>query len=129
MSKHRALVVEDDALILLGLEMILEDAGMEIVGTASTLAEAMQLAGSVEADVAILDVNLQDTLVFPAADLLLERHIPMIFTTGDTLGAKMPARFSAIQKVEKPYEPEALLRAVAAGMACDKLTQAIPSAK
>jgi len=37
MAPLRALVVEDAALILLGLEMILEDAGMEIVGTASTI--------------------------------------------------------------------------------------------
>jgi CheY-like chemotaxis protein len=122
MAKHRALVAEDDALILLGLEMILEDSGIEIAGTASTLAEALQLARSVEADVAILDVNLQNELVFPAADLLLERDIPMIFTTGDTLGAKMPARFSATQTVEKPYEADELLRALEAAIASVKLS-------
>lgn len=126
MAKPRALVAEDDALILLGLEMILEDSGIEIVGTASTLAEAMQFAKNVDADVAILDVNLQDALVFPAADLLLERHIPVIFTTGDAMGAKMPQRFSATLKIEKPYEADALLRAVEAGIASVKLSQAIP---
>jgi FixJ family two-component response regulator len=89
----------------------------------------MQLAGSVEADVAILDVNLQGALVFPAADLLLERHIPVIFTTGDALGAKTPTRFATVRKVEKPYEAEALLRAVEEAIASVKLSQAIPPEK
>src|SRR6266568_7299713 len=125
MSKHRALVAEDDALILLGLEMILEDSGIEIVASAATLAQAIQFAKNIEADIAILDVNLKDALVFPAADILIERNIPVIFTTGDALGATIPARFAATRKVDKPYEPETLLQAVEAEIASGKSSQPI----
>lgn len=56
----RVLLVEDEALILMQLEMLVEDAGHLVVGTAMRCAEAIELAHSEEPDLALVDVNLCD---------------------------------------------------------------------
>jgi hypothetical protein len=86
---------------------MLEIAGFEIAGTASDLAGAIKLAGEAEADVAILDINVRRELVFPAADLLVARDIPLLFTSGRL--TKLPPRFSSTTFIEKPYLPEILI--------------------
>ena len=73
---------EDSALLLFGVELLLSQRDIEIVGAAGTLSVLRKLAGSVAADVAILDVNLNGEMVFPVADLLIERGVPIVFTTG-----------------------------------------------
>ena len=70
MPKVRAFVAEDDALILLSMEMMLEVYDVEIKGSARSVGEAEEFAASIIADIAILDVNLDNKMVFPAADVL-----------------------------------------------------------
>ena len=56
----RVLIVEDEALLLMQLEMAVEDEGHDVVGTAMTSGEAIALAGMVEPDVAFVDLQLLD---------------------------------------------------------------------
>lgn len=80
---RKVLLVEDEAMIALLMEDMLSDLGCEIIGPASALAPAMELARSSESiDVAVLDVNLGGSPVFELADALRERRVPMIFSTG-----------------------------------------------
>jgi len=51
------------------------------VGTAARLDEALALAGSLEVDVAVLDVNLNGTLSYPVAESLQTRGVAFIFAT------------------------------------------------
>src|SRR5271166_1565070 len=76
MARKRVFVAEDSLLILMALETILDQAEIELAGTAASLAEALKLAETCDADVAILDVNLGDGMCFPAADILMARGIP-----------------------------------------------------
>lgn len=117
MAALRALLAEDSALIMFGLESVLEEHGMEIAGSAATLAQAMHLAKSVDCDIAILDVNLKEEMVFPAADILIGRGIPVVLATGYELQGDLPTRFADVIKVVKPYEPETLLQAVELSLA------------
>lgn len=78
----KVLIVEDEALIAMLLEEMLVDKGFEVSGHASTLDEAEAMARSTEADVAILDVSLGGNYVFSVAEILQERNIPFVFTTG-----------------------------------------------
>ena len=112
MFKRRALVVEDSLLILLALEMLLEQNNVDIVGPASTLAEALELAGKGGFDIAILDINVQGAYIFPVADLLTQRSIPFIFTSGYAPESIIPARLSHIPAIQKPYETSALMAMV-----------------
>lgn len=79
----RVLVVEDDFLIADDFSRRLVAHGAQIVGPAATLDAALQAldqAGSV--DVAVLDINLRGTLVFPLARHLEALDIPFLFCTG-----------------------------------------------
>jgi len=59
------------------------------------------LDSEAQPDGAILDVNLGGEPVFPVADVLIGRGIPIIFTTGYDASA-LPERFSHLPRCEKP---------------------------
>jgi two-component system, chemotaxis family, sensor kinase Cph1 len=117
MNKRRALVAEDSAHILMSLEMLLEHSGVEIVGAAATVAAMRKLVETVAADIAILDVNLNGELVFPVVDLLIERGIPVIFTTGYAPEKIFPPRFLGLPALQKPYDPDEFLELVEEALA------------
>ena len=62
---------------------------------------------------AILDVNLNGKMSFPAADILVERGIPLIFASGYA-GDSFPAAFRSTPRLQKPFQIETLSRAIAA---------------
>lgn len=108
----RLLVVEDEYLLADELATELEDAGAVVIGPAGDLAAATALIRREQRiDAAILDVNLGGEMVFPAADLLIERGIPIILTTGYDISA-LPARFGGVPLCEKPVSRRRLVQAV-----------------
>lgn len=78
----RVLVVEDEMMVSMLIEDMLTDLGCMVVGPASRLDEALDLARAAEIDCAVLDVNLGGQPIFPLADLLRERGLPFAFATG-----------------------------------------------
>lgn len=78
----RVLVVEDEMMVSMLIEDMLSDMGCDVVGPASRLDEAMELAQAGGIDCAVLDVNLGGQPIFPVADLLRERGCPFAFATG-----------------------------------------------
>ncbi|MCJ2050069.1 response regulator [Methylobacterium sp. J-070] len=56
----RILVVEDEAPILMQIEMMLEDAGHCVVGTAVTASEAIALIPAVRPELVLIDLRLGD---------------------------------------------------------------------
>jgi len=102
-SSRRIFVVEDETLVLMNLEDILADLGWTVAAQAMWLPEAERLAGSVEMpDAAILDVNIGGTPVFPAARILAERGVPILFATG--YGKEgLPPEWQDRPVIMKPY--------------------------
>lgn len=96
-------VVEDETLVALNLEDILLELGCQVVGPAMRIdrAEGM-IEEAAAADVAILDVNVAGTMVFPFARKLAERGTPMVFATGYGRSG-LPADFSERPILQKPY--------------------------
>lgn len=78
----RVLVVEDEMMVSMLIEDMLVDLGCTVVGPASRLDEAMQIADEAELDCAVLDVNLGGQPIFPLADRLREKGAPFAFATG-----------------------------------------------
>ena len=78
----RVLVVEDEMMVSMLIEDMLGDLGCIVVGPASRLDEAMELAAAGGIDCAVLDVNLGGQPIFPLADVLRERGWPFAFATG-----------------------------------------------
>jgi CheY-like chemotaxis protein len=100
---RRVLVVEDEMMIAMLVEDMLADLGCSVVGPAHGLAAAMDLAnGAGELDVALLDVNLAGQAVFPVADALRARGVPIIFCTGyGDAGLREADRGAPV--LQKPY--------------------------
>ena len=78
----RVLVVEDEMMVSMLIEDMLSDLGCTVVGPASRLDEAIELANRAEIDCAVLDVNLGGQPIFPLADLLRQKGAPFAFATG-----------------------------------------------
>jgi PAS domain S-box-containing protein len=83
MTRHRVLVVEDDALIAADVAATLGELGYDAVGPAATLEEAFQLAeAETGLSAALLDVNVGGTMSWPLAEALKDRGVPVIFASG-----------------------------------------------
>ena len=78
----RILIVEDEAMIALLIQDVLEELGSVIIGPASRISAALNLATAESIDLAVLDLNLAGQSVYPVAEVLAERGIPFVFITG-----------------------------------------------
>lgn len=106
----RVLVVEDEALIAMALEDILLDLGCDVVGPASTVDGALEFAERERLDGALLDINVRGTLIYPVAERLIERGVPVVLCSGYAMTSAIPPPFSALPQIAKPYNP-AMVRA------------------
>ena len=112
----RVLVVEDEAMLVLELQDLLAEFGCRIAGRAARLPEAIELARTLDCDVAVLDINLSGERVDPVADILHNRGIPFIFATGYG-GDGLKADNTSIPLIEKPYDGETLRAALIRSLA------------
>lgn len=108
----RAFVVEDETLVLFSLEDVLADLGCEVVAQAMRLDQAIATASELgPVDVAILDVNIGGKPVFPVAEILKERGVPLVFATG--YGREgLPPEWQDHAVIVKPYSLEDIERAL-----------------
>ena len=98
----RVLVVEDETLISMLFEDILADLNCEVVGPALNLRQAMDLAQTAEMDAAVLDVNLGGDPIFPVAEILARRGVPLVFSSG--YGADgLPDQWQDQPTLPKPF--------------------------
>jgi DNA-binding response OmpR family regulator len=116
---RRVLIVEDEMLIALMLQDMLEDAGMIIEGVANSLPVGLDLARSADAQLAILDINLNGEEAYPIADVLQGRGIPFIFSTGYGAASVKP-NYGSVPQLVKPYQQELLSAAIQAALAKSK---------
>jgi CheY-like chemotaxis protein len=63
----RSLIVDDNARFLSAARSLLERQGIAVVGVASSGAEAVQLAGELQPDVALVDIDLGEESGFDVA--------------------------------------------------------------
>ena len=108
----RTIVVEDEPLVRLMTEDILTAVGCVIVGSASSLPEALTCIATTEIDLAVLDINLAGTEVYPAAELLHTKGTPIIFVTG--YGRRgVQAAWQRFPILQKPFTTRELEKAIA----------------
>lgn len=107
LTHRRALVVEDETLVLMMLEDMLTDLGCESIATAATVDKALALINTQVFDVAILDVNLHGNTSSLVAESLLARGIPFAFCTGNYAHKSTDADRKA-PVLKKPFKQEEL---------------------
>lgn len=99
---RRILVVEDEYLLADELRTELEALDAMVIGPVGRLSQALALvAATRDIDGALLDVHLQGELVYPVAQSLRERHVPILFVTGYDASVIPPA-FRDLPRCEKP---------------------------
>lgn len=111
----RVLVVEDEGTVAMLIEEMLEDLGCVVVASVARLAKASDVARTIEVDLAILDVNLAGQLVFPVAEILRDRNIPMLFSTGYGVSG-LQGEFALRPVLHKPFLQSALEAKIAVAL-------------
>lgn len=109
-------MVEDEFLIASDCEIILEEAGHEVVGVAADELEALELAERTRPDLVLMDIRLRrgDDGVKTARAILSELGIRSIFVSAHGEGevGRRACAAEPLGWVRKPYTAEVLLDAV-----------------
>ncbi len=111
MLRYRVLIVEDDDVAGLAARSIIEDAGYEVVGTASSGEEALEIAEELCPDVAIVDIRLPGIDGIETARQLVEKHnlaVMMVTAYADPVFVQGAAQAGACSYLLKPVTKEAL---------------------
>jgi two-component system, response regulator PdtaR len=108
----RVLIVEDEALPAMLLQGYIEDMGHEVVGWATTAAEALQMFEERSPDLALVDLHLDDGLTgVKVAQQICRCRRPVVFVTANT--RMLPDDYAgAIGVISKPYSTHGIQRAL-----------------
>jgi CheY-like chemotaxis protein len=107
----RVFVVEDDFLVASTLSDWLVGWGCHVLGPISRVDAARRRARREQVDLALLDVNLAGTRVYPLVDDLAKRKVPVVLLTGYSPNS-FPPGYQGLPCVKKPYSPRVLLQAI-----------------
>jgi CheY-like chemotaxis protein len=113
----KILIVEDDYMIATDIASELENSGAEVIGPAGTIEDALSLIEIYgdQLDGAALDVNVRGRSVFPVADALLARDVPVVLSSGyDT--RNLPPSYQTLPHCDKPVDSEVLVRLIASSL-------------
>jgi CheY-like chemotaxis protein len=103
LQRLKVFVVEDESLVAMQLEDMLLDLGCDVVGLAMRVGRALEmLSAAASVDVAILDVNIGGDKVYPVAEALRARGVPILFATGYGRAGVEPD-WQSYQILQKPY--------------------------
>ena len=103
LAANKVMLVEDDFLVAMMMKEMLTELGLVVLGPFGTAAEAITAAQEGEFDVAVLDINLRGEPVYPVAELLIDRGVPLIFVSG--YGPEgVDKRFANVPILQKPVE-------------------------
>lgn len=107
----RAIVFEDHAGLASALsDLLVERLGYDVAACAGCIEEAIRVAHVERFDVAVVDLDLQGVMAYPALDELKRRGIPYVLATG-VIPVDIPSRYLA-PTVRKPYSAHQLESAI-----------------
>lgn len=86
--------------------------GFEVIGPASSLADARDLLAIQVPTIALLDINLGHESSNQLAQELLDNEIPVVFVTGYDTAMGVDAALTDVPCVRKPVDPTLLRRAL-----------------
>lgn len=105
MVAKKVMLVEDEVLVALDIEDIIGQAGFDVDGPYMTVSETLRAVSDSQPDCAILDVQLRDGEVYPAADILRDAGVPIIFHSGHADSAGLTERYPDAVICGKPCNP------------------------
>ena len=123
----KLLLVEDHLLVAQAMGLHLAEAGHEIVGIAADAYEAVELAGDMHPDLALVDIQLAygTSGIDAARDMLAQHNVRSLFVTSDYDAARA-AKDTAVGCVRKPYSGSDLIAAIQAAENYLKINKLTP---
>jgi two-component system, NarL family, nitrate/nitrite response regulator NarL len=110
------LIIDDHAVVRAGLRMLMESAGIDVVGMAGNRTESLQLAGELQPDVILLDLNLagEDALSFLPELREAARSARVLILTGvsEPEAHRRAIRLGAMGVVLKAQAADVLIKAI-----------------
>lgn len=114
-TRVRVLIIEDEPMIAMDIQDVVEEAGYEVAGIASTRTEAVKLFEATGAGLVLADIQLADNSsgIDAVHDIWHERRVPVVFITA------FPERLLTGEKPEpaflitKPFERRTVQAAMA----------------
>lgn len=119
-EKRVILVVEDDPMVLMGLQMIMETWGMEVLA-AEDMAQVLARLEQGRPDLVLSDLRLRAGLtgfdVVERVRSVIGPHVPAIILTGETGKAELSeGQRRNLTFLHKPIQAEPLKAAIAAAL-------------
>jgi two-component system, response regulator PdtaR len=118
-NRPSVLIVEDEALLAVELGFLVQEAGCVEIGHALDSAVAVQLAGRLKPDIALVDVHLADgpTGVDAAREIAAHHGAMVLFMTANV--KRLPEDLAgACGVIGKPYTDRAVRRALTYLVGC-----------
>src|SRR5262249_26365665 len=116
MEKPKVLIVEDDAMILRGMRDVLTLFGIDVVGVAGNVSDALRIAENIRPDLAIFDIRLRGRRDgIEGVRLLRERFdVPVVLLTANTERAirARAAKIAPAACLTKPAHPQHIIAAI-----------------
>jgi CheY-like chemotaxis protein len=109
----RVLVVDDEFLSAYEVERLVYKLDCTVVGPAASVNGALHLIADDTPDLALLDVNLNGTLVTPVVETLRARKVPYVLITGYSAENLLGVGLTAAPLVSKPPVKSRLAQAIA----------------
>lgn len=110
----RVLIVEDEALLVMDLESMVEDAGHSVVAEAASLYDVAELPATLRPDIAFVDVQLARNTSGIDVVAFIRAHWPATLIVFVTANPKMlPGDFAgAAGVIAKPFSRNGLMGAM-----------------
>ena len=110
----RAIIVEDELASQELLTNLVHEycPGLEIIGVAGNVADAVQMIQSSDIDLLFLDIHIGQQTGFDVLDQIKDRDFKVIFTTAHEEYALKAFKYEAVDYLLKPYTPRELIASV-----------------
>lgn len=112
MEQPVILIAEDEPIVGMDLCDTITEAGYLVEGPHGDLNAAMLAFQKRKPDLAILDIRLHDTVVYPFAEKLIAEDVPIIFHSGHLPLEEVSNRFPDTLALSKPCPPGDILTQV-----------------
>lgn len=114
MKKIRTIVVEDEQKSVELLKKLLEKhcPEVEYCGSAGGVSEGINIISETKPDLVLLDIEMHDGTGFDLLERIGEKSFDVIFTTAYIQYSIKAIRFSAMDYILKPIDPDELVEAV-----------------
>ena len=103
LAGRRILVVEDEAILAMGIMDEIEDHNGVVLGPVTTLEDGIAALRELEPDACIVNINLGPDKVYELADILIDQHVPFVFASSEPRAA-IPDRFNDVPLHTKPMK-------------------------